>query len=561
MTVRRFDIPKLDTLSNMRLRYMQVVIVLFVVALGGTFVSLQGIGQPDFNPRSLIVQLVGLTGGAWIIWLLWRRNLAAASTLLILVTTFNASAIILTTLIQGDHLMIFSSIFLVLGGIAVLNAATLGGRWLYIISSTVLLASAVLAHVHYRLAAPDANNGGINVQLAVMTVLGIISIASRFFTIASVRLVQETRRTSELLEASAEIGQIISKERELQEMLDRAVELIRDRFAFYHAQIFLVDENRNFANLVASTGEVGKVLLERKHRLEVGSQSVIGRVTQSGEAIVADDTEQNRVHARNELLPNTRSELALPLVDGQKIIGALDVQSTRENAFSATDIQALQVMANQLTTTIRNVLLFIEQDKNVLENKRLLLEAEANLREIQRLNRQLTKTAWTEYQNQNDASSGVTLSGKQLEPYAEWSQSMLEATRRRRAYVDETGSSATIAVPISLRGEILGAIEVEAGEDNQVKEIVEVVQSVAERLAISLDNARLFESAQEATAQEQHLNTVGLRYQAASTIDEMLQITLSELCETLGAESGMIRLGGRPQSNGDTVSQNGGANV
>ncbi|MBC7871720.1 MAG: GAF domain-containing protein, partial [Chitinophagaceae bacterium] len=162
--------------------------------------------------------------------------------------------------------------------------------------------------------------------------------------------VERSVRSSELLRASAEIAQITSNTLDLKALFSEAVELIRDRFDYYHVQIFLLDDARESAVLVASTGEVGQQLMVRGHKLAVGSQSVIGRVTQTGEPVTARDTDHDEVHARNELLPNTRAELALPILDGERIIGALDVQSIRRDAFNDTDLQALQVMSNQLAT-------------------------------------------------------------------------------------------------------------------------------------------------------------------------------------------------------------------
>jgi len=170
------------------------------------------------------------------------------------------------------------------------------------------------------------------------------------------------------------------------------------------------------------------------------------------------------------------------------------------------------------------------------------LESEANLREIQRLNRQLTSTVWDDYLKEQGSLNGITLKGEEKSEEAEWSEIMVDAGRRQRPITSEDGNPA-IAAPIILRGQVIGVIEVEPGLDVREDDAIEMVQAVASHLAISLDNARLFEEAQEATAQEQHINEIVRQYQSATTVDDLLQITLTELSETLGAKNGMIRLG------------------
>ncbi|MFW5692282.1 MAG: GAF domain-containing protein, partial [Chloroflexota bacterium] len=395
-------------------------------------------------------------------------------------------------------------------------------------------------------------NPDLAAMLVALGVLFILSLTARYFSETLQSFAGRNQRNTDLLQATAEVGQITTQILSLDELFNRSVELIRDRFAYYHVQVFLVDEDRKFARLVASTGDIGQKLLARQHRLAVGSQSVIGRVTQVGEPVVARDTDRDPLHSRNELLPNTRSELALPIFDGDRIIGALDVQSTRSNAFKPADVQALQVMANQLGTAIRNALLFQSQAESVQENKRLFFESEANLREIQRLNRQLTQRAWSDYLTNRRIVSGITARPDEVQEDAAWTPIMAQASQRRRPVAAENGSS-TLAVPIVLRGEVIGAIEIEPGEQGHNDNMIELAQTVAQRLAISLDNARLFEEAQQSTAQEQRLNEIATRYQAASTVDDLLEITLTELSDVLKASGGSIRLGGfRASENGSS---------
>jgi GAF domain-containing protein len=268
---------------------------------------------------------------------------------------------------------------------------------------------------------------------------------------------------------------------------------------------------------------------------------VIGQVTLSGKPVIARDTDA--LYFRNELLPNTRAELALPIMDGDKLIGVLDVQSRRVDAFAPEAVQALQVMANLVGTSIRNAVFFDQQERSARETKRLFLESETNLREIQRLNQQLTRQGWENYLQNRRQMSGITLDQERMMADDRWTESLTKAAETRQPVTEGTNGTRVIAVPVMLGSEVIGAIEVEPGENSKENETVEMVKAVAQRLAISLDKARLFEESQEATAQEQRINEIVARYQTVSSVDDLLQITLSELSQSLGARRGAIRLG------------------
>ncbi|HXV97280.1 MAG TPA: PAS domain-containing protein, partial [Anaerolineae bacterium] len=181
-------------------------------------------------------------------------------------------------------------------------------------------------------------------------------------TIQNRRLLEQTERRANRLKAVAKVGESVSRMLSIAEIFNTTVDLIRDRFGFYHVSIFLVDEAREWAVVHASTGEVGKIMVQRPHRLQLGGNSIVGFVTANAQPRIALDVGEDAVHFQNPLLPDTRSEMALPLISRGIVIGALDVQSTEVNAFSDEDIDTLQIMADQLA--------------NAIENARLLQNAE-----------------------------------------------------------------------------------------------------------------------------------------------------------------------------------------
>jgi GAF domain-containing protein len=177
-------------------------------------------------------------------------------------------------------------------------------------------------------------------------------------TIRTASLLQESERKAVQLQTAAEIARETIGLLDLDQLLSHSINLIRERFGFYHSSVFLLDEDRKFAVLRESTGEAGRQMKAREHKLGVGSQSIVGWVTENARPRVADDVTADPMHKPNPLLPATRAELGIPLRIGETVIGALDVQSTLPYAFTPDDITILQVIADQIAIAVENARLF-----------------------------------------------------------------------------------------------------------------------------------------------------------------------------------------------------------
>ncbi len=184
-------------------------------------------------------------------------------------------------------------------------------------------------------------------------------------------------RRNTYLAASAEIGRLVTSTLDLDTIFSRTVNLVRDRFGFYHAAIFVVEETGFNAILQEATGEAGERMKREQHSLVVGSNSVVGEVTQSGEPRVVNDVLLSPLHKQNPLLVKTRAEAAIPLRIGDRIIGALDLQSIQVNAFSEDDVAVLQTLADQVAVAIDNA-----------RSYDLSVQAVKEMREIDRLKSQ-----------------------------------------------------------------------------------------------------------------------------------------------------------------------------
>lgn len=168
------------------------------------------------------------------------------------------------------------------------------------------------------------------------------------------RLLGQAQRRAVELQTAALVARETSGTLDLDILLKRMVDLLCERFGFYHASVFLVDEDREFAVVRESTGLAGEEMKARGHKLAIGSRSIIGSVTASGQPLVVNDVSRSATHRKNPLLPNTRAELGIPLKLGDRIIGALDVQSTQVNAFHPDDVAVLQILADQIAVAIEN---------------------------------------------------------------------------------------------------------------------------------------------------------------------------------------------------------------
>lgn len=342
------------------------------------------------------------------------------------------------------------------------------------------------------------------------------------------------------MNATQEIGRFAAMQRDADALMNRVVELIVERFpVVYHAQIFLIDADRNNAVVRASTGEPGRELIRRGHQLPVGSVSVIGQVTDQGRTIHARNTEASQVHRPNPLLPDTQAELAIPLRVGDVIIGALDVQSYTRDAFNDDLIGVLTTVADQVAIAIQNAQLYQEDQRRTQElDERNRNETLRVWQEYMREQRQpqLQKTEGTaNYANISDLRRAAMISGQPV-------------TGPRTAR-----DTIPFALPIILRGQTLGAVEWELPAATFGEDKLELARELTARLAVSLDNARLFQESRRTAERERAVNAITAQLTAQNSIDSILKTAVREVGQALRAPQVTIRL--RPAELNDLSTQ------
>lgn len=330
------------------------------------------------------------------------------------------------------------------------------------------------------------------------------------------------------MRVTQDISRAITEERNLQMLMDKVVNLIVENFpAIYHAQIFLVD-TQGFAVLRASTGEPGKALLASGHRLEVGSVSVIGQVVEQGQVIIARDAALSDVHRRNEFLPDTRAELAIPLRAGEIVIGALDVQSKQRDSFDPDLVNVLQTLAGQVSIA--------------LENVRLYEESQRQLAAIDQQRRTAARQDWRTYFNANRQTELVVNAGNKTE--YDFTPLRQQALAEGKTAVGEITPHRTVpfVVPVQLRGETLGVLDCEVPERDFRYDRVLLAEELINRLAVSLDNARLFQESQQAAERERMVNQISAKITGETNIEAILHTTLREVGMALRTPQVAVRL-------------------
>ena len=383
--------------------------------------------------------------------------------------------------------------------------------------------------------------------LTLLYMLGLVTYLL-WTTIGAMQLgLVSMTRSARQLRTVTEIGLAASAGMKNTNLYGYLAELIQERMDFYHVQIFLLDEAGAYANLVASTGDAGKRLLARGHRLATGSRSVVGQVARRGEMVYVVNTNTDPLHRPNDLLPETRSELALPLRDGAQVFGIIDVQSTQPDAFSQDDIDTLGIMANQLGAAIRNAQVYQGLSTQLADSQHQVQETEITLDEVEQRVRQLTGQAWEDFLTGSGRDYGVQVSEGGLERGIGWSPLLTEAYEAQHSVQQTDGDAPLLAVPLSVRGQVLGAIEVALPPGVDHEDARELIEAVSVRLALALDNSRLFEEAQSLAEQEHVINEIGGRLQTLTQVDDMLRLTLSELGVALGADRAAIRLRAAPE--------------
>ncbi len=393
--------------------------------------------------------------------------------------------------------------------------------------------------------------------------------------IHNARLLGESQQAALQFATAAEIARDISSSLELDDLLHKAVEMIRSRFNFYHASVFLKDPSEEFVVIREATGEAGAQLKRSGHKLAIGSKSVVGFVAGNGEPLTVNDTARDATYYANPLLPETRSEAASPLKIGDRIVGVLDVQSIQPYAFSEDNLRTLQILADQLAIAVVNTELFAETQEHLAQH---------------RLLHHITTTAasgTTLDEALQSAVNGlqVTLGGDRVSillvdrekkclevkaavGYASnvfdlripigtgitgWTAAHRKTLRLNNVLQDtryieaSPNTRSEMAIPLLYRSELLGVLNVESEQLSAYAESdEELLGTLGGSLAAIIANARLLEQIRAQAERERILFEITDKIRRTTDMDTILATTVSELARAVGANRAKIKLGVLP---------------
>ena len=344
------------------------------------------------------------------------------------------------------------------------------------------------------------------------------------------------RRSLEL-EIIAEVAREITIIHDLNTLLNVSANLIRERFKYYHVGIFLIDERGEFAILRAASSVAAHQMLEQNYKLKVGQEGLVGNVTRTGQAHIALDVGTDAIHFQNPFLPETHSEIALPLRSRSMTIGALDIQADVQSAFSEQDVKVFQLLADQLSAAI--------------ENAQLVQQVEGTFTELNNAYRLQTQSVWqstiNHYKRPSYEYDGIQVRDvprqlpkdllKQLENGDPIIIKENEMQKDNRA-------KTTLMVPIMVLNQVIGVIglEQESPDYTWTDQEISIVQAAANRAGITLENARLLEESQRRAVKERAIFDATARIGSALNIGNILQATAEEIERILGNSEVILQI-------------------
>lgn len=323
------------------------------------------------------------------------------------------------------------------------------------------------------------------------------------------RLLNERAKALEVIVALAREATSIY---DLDTILDRVVNLIRERFGFSHTAVFLTDSSREWAAMRAASNENGKTMMEQDQKILVSKSTIVGTVIREGKPRTASEVDLAVIYLENRHLPNTRSEMVLPLNIHGQIIGALDIQSINPDAFTEEDTSLLQSLADQIAMVISNLRLFSQAQKKFDAERKAYQD--------------LSNEAWDKmlimhpdlgYQYQQGVVT--SLPTRKFNPYQESSQEDENSTKE---------------FPIHIRGREVGSLVAKknTGEIWTLEE-QELVEAILGQMSAALESARLFEDTQRQALRERLVTDITTKMRSSNNPGSIVQTAIDELRQVL----------------------------
>jgi len=387
-----------------------------------------------------------------------------------------------------------------------------------------------------RVAAEQFEQGDYNQRAQVTSGDEVGQLATSFNTMADQlqelidslenQVAQRTRR----LEIVAVLSEQISAILDLEELLAQVVNQIQQNFGYYHAHIYLLNAVNDQLVMRAGTGSAGAQMKASGHSIALNAPtSLVARAARTGEIILVDNVRESKDWLPNPLLPDTHSEMAVPILDTEgRVLGVLDVQQHEVAGLDEGDAALLRSLANQVAVAIRNA--------------RLFAEVEAALTEAREAQERYVVQSW---------QIARTTAGGSKYHYSRPGVPSLE----EEVLTDQTHVPQAIRAAVTVRDKAIGTLRVyPASEDQQWTENDRaIIEAVVDQLAQSAESLRLFEETLQRAGREQTIREITDKLKTARNLDMLLETAARELGLRLGARHTVLEMGIETNTNGSDV--------
>ena len=327
---------------------------------------------------------------------------------------------------------------------------------------------------------------------------------------------EELEHRAKQLEIASQVAHNALVFQNVRELLSNVTHFISEKFGYYHAGIFLLDDNGKYAILQATSSEGGKKMLERGHQLRVGSEGIVGATAAEKRPHIALDVGIDAVFFNNPDLPETHSEIALPLTSQGKVVGVLDIQSTEIKAFNQQDIEIFQTLANQLALAIQNA--------------RLLEDTQIHIAQLETLTAQQSQSVWeTHLEHQSYRYLYTPLGIKHLQ-------------RRHALLNPEENDKENVNIPIVLRGKAIGNIALKRPSRLWTEQEKTLIADISHQVGLAIENARLVSETRKQATQDQLVSEFSTKLRETLDMETVVKTAIQEMKKTFNLKEVEVRL-------------------
>jgi GAF domain-containing protein len=427
------------------------------------------------------------------------------------------------------------------------------------------------------------SNGDLSIEVEVTRRDEIGNLAEAFNRMTSQlrgligTLEQRVSDRTKALATSSEVSRRLSTILNRKELVTEVVNQVNNAFNYYHTQIYFYDNANENLVMTGGTGEAGETMLAHGHAIPKG-RGLVGRAAESNQAVLVSNTLKNPEWLPNQLLPDTKSEIAIPISIGNQVLGVLDVQHNVTDGLQQEDADALQSIANQVAVAMQNIRQYentqkIAADMNVVANVGIAVSTITDVGHLLQEVVDLSKRSFNLYHahiyllneegNSLDLTSGAGEVGRQMVsekhsiPLAREQSLVARAARTQEGVVVNDVTTAPdflpnpllpnthseMAVPMIVAGKVIGVLDVQSDTANRFNEVdVSIQTTLASQVAVALQNARSFAQTQRQAEREMAMNVITQKIQSTTSIESALQIAVRELGHALGMKQTQVTL-------------------